>query len=669
MTDGDKTKEQLQQELADARRELAELRRRETQHERATAGLMQAVADLRAIFDAFPDLLFRMAPDGTILDYRAGRPADLYAPPEVFLGKRAQDVLPPDVAQRAEAAIHHVITTNRPATFEYWLALPVGKQAFEVRLVPSPDHQLVAIVRNITDRKRAEEQLRASEANYRAIFDAANDAIFVHDAKTGQILDVNQKMTEMYGYSREEARGLSVGDLSIGSAPYDEKHAQEWIHKAAAGQPARFDWLAKDKAGNLFWVEVNLKRAKIGGRDRLLALVRDITERKRAEEERQRLLDRLREANTQLVASNLRERQAANESQRRAAELAAIIDSIVDPVFVVDAQGHLTLTNQAGARLLQVEWPKDKGISITTFPQRARMRHLDGRPVTMEDAPLARALRGETVKAEDSVVFSQQAEHDVYVSISTAPIRDEAGQPVGAVGVARDITSLIEVDRMKDDFIRVAAHELKTPVAIMKGYAQALVRAPQADPAQREKMLDAINRGSDRITRIIDDLLDVSQLQLGRLVLEREKLDMLELVRAVMDHMAPTAPKHHLRLVKAEPALVLGDRQRLEQVVAQLVDNAIKYSPRDGNVDIAVEARDGEALVSVRDHGIGIPQQKQARIFQRFYRAHTGTPYDYGGMGVGLYIAREIVRAHGGRMWFTSEEGQGSTFYFTLPLK
>jgi two-component system, cell cycle sensor histidine kinase and response regulator CckA len=152
------------------------------------------------------------------------------------------------------------------------------------------------LVHDITERKRAEEALRRSEANYHAIFDSMNDAVFVHDIETGEILDVNQKMCEMYGYEREEARKLTVGDLSSGEPPYSEQDAREWIRKAAASEQGLFEWRARDKAGSLFWTEISLRRALIDGEPRLLAVVRDITERKRSEEERERLRSQLLQA-------------------------------------------------------------------------------------------------------------------------------------------------------------------------------------------------------------------------------------------------------------------------------------------------------------------------------------------------------------------------------------
>ncbi|OGP73222.1 MAG: hypothetical protein A2V86_13375 [Deltaproteobacteria bacterium RBG_16_49_23] len=172
----------------------------------------------------------------------------------------------------------HVWEGSNPITERYYLNYDRAIRWIDGRYVR------LQIATDITERKRSEELLQASENNYRAIFDTANDAIFIHDIETGEILDVNRKMCEMYGYTGEEARRINVEVLSSGTPPYTQENALRWIKKAVEGYPQLFEWMAKDKADRLFWVEVNLKRVTIGGEDRLLAIVRDITERKKVEE-------------------------------------------------------------------------------------------------------------------------------------------------------------------------------------------------------------------------------------------------------------------------------------------------------------------------------------------------------------------------------------------------
>jgi signal transduction histidine kinase len=179
-------------------------------------------------------------------------------------------------------------------------------------------------------------------------------------------------------------------------------------------------------------------------------------------------------------------------------------------------------------------------------------------------------------------------------------------------------------------------------------------------------MLDAIERASNRLQRLIDDLVEVSGISLGRLVLHREPVELTAMVRSVVRWAAPAATHHRLVVNAPEAVAVSADLAHLEQAVRRLVDNAIRYSP-PGEVEIDVAPSDQFVVISVRDRGIGIPADQKSRIFELFFRAHAGTPHDVGGLGIGLFMAREITIRHGGAMWFESEEGRGSTFYMRLP--
>ena len=368
-------------------------------------------------------------------------------------------------------------------------------------------------------------------------------------------------------------------------------------------------------------------------------------------------------------------RQAAETARRSEEQLRLVTDALPVLVSYVDAQQRYRFNNRA-----YEEW----------FGQpRALVEGRHIREVLGEAAyerirdHVEAALAGRAVTYEARVPYREGAER--WIHATYIPHVGARGEVEGFVALVSDISErkqaeaererllaedqrrATELQRLKDQFIQVAAHELKTPVTIMKGYAQALVRAGGASAAQR-KMFDSIDRGADRIARIIEDLLDISVLQAGSLELRREPIELAGLVEEQVDRLALAAAKHRLRLLEAQPVVVQGDRGRLEQVVASLLDNAVRYSPAGGDVDVAVVVEGNEAIVSVADRGVGIPVEKQGRIFERFYRAHTNTPYDYGGMGVGLFIASEIVRRHGGRIWFESEEGKGSTFHFALPL-
>jgi signal transduction histidine kinase len=215
----------------------------------------------------------------------------------------------------------------------------------------------------------------------------------------------------------------------------------------------------------------------------------------------------------------------------------------------------------------------------------------------------------------------------------------------------------------------MAAHELKTPVTVMKSFAQLALKTELGRAPHHRRLLEGIDRGANRIDQVVRALVDVSQLHLGRMRLVEEALDLREVVEETVRRLAEARPGQRIH-VSAEGALpVWGDRARLAQVFGALLDNAMRYSPPPAApVEVVLSSQGGEVEVSIRDEGIGIPADKQASLFHRFYRPHAGTEHDQGGMGVGLYIAREILQQHGGRLTLESAEGRGTTVRIRLPL-
>ncbi len=343
------------------------------------------------------------------------------------------------------------------------------------------------------------------------------------------------------------------------------------------------------------------------------------------------------------------------------AEVRATVDSMADAVLLVDARSRIVEANRAAVALLGAASKQDILGSLGEWGRRYQLRSPDGTPVPLERYASVRALAGEA-NPRYGAVLRRADGTDVFVSVSASQVDRPEGDRL-VVAVLRDETATRRLDEQRDEFLSTAAHEFKTPLAVVKAYAQLLRRRDQPDP----QALAVIERQVDRLSRIVQQMLDASRLRhdLGNGRFER--FDLSALTDEIVSGMRPVAPHHALRVRAERPAPVLGDRDRIARVLTCLVDNAVRFSPSGGDVEAQVEATDGEVTVAVRDHGVGIPADRQQHVFERFYRAHAGTPQDYGGLGLGLDLARAIVERHGGRIWFESAPGAGSTFHFSLP--
>ena len=370
--------------------------------------------------------------------------------------------------------------------------------------------------------------------------------------------------------------------------------------------------------------------------------------------------------NAKLHAAQLRE---IAERQQAEATLRAILDNMVDAVLVCDRAGRLTFTNPAALRLFGlVDLPGERSLPVEVFCQRLRPMRPDGEPFDIDELPLLRALAGEVLSSVDMTVRHPGTGRAIHLRVSAAPLQDERGALAGAVSLALNVTEAIELDRLKEQFIRVVAHELKTPVAIVKGYAD-LLRQLDKPCGKQQRFLDALIRGTNRIDRLVTDLLLLWQLQTGRLALAPESgVDLVELVELVVGRFERETARR-VDVVSCRPMIITADRLLVERAVVGLVDNALRYSPGGGDVQIRMGRKDGRATVDIEDHGIGIPKDKQADLFEPFYRAHTDTPYDSGGLGLGLYVAKAIAVLHGGNVEAESREGEGSIFHLTLPVQ
>lgn len=372
----------------------------------------------------------------------------------------------------------------------------------------------------------------------------------------------------------------------------------------------------------------------------------------------------------QRMEAALREvEEVAAERRRQAAELTTIIEAMPDGVFVCDPSGQLVRVSKHGAAMLGITDP-DALRHYQEIGEQIELRSPDGSFMPPEDYPLAQALRGITRTDFRMLLRQRDSGRDLHVLTSFAPIRDREGNITGAVAVGGDVTELYRLERQKEEFLSIASHELKTPLTTLKILTQLthrrLSRAALAEAEQTARMERAIVR----MERLVNDLLDASRIESGKLALNREPMDLVALCRQIAEEQhAATGRTIELDL-PAHVVEVNADSERIGQVLTNLVSNALKYSPATTSVWLQLTRSDGEARACVRDAGPTIPASALPRLFERFYRV-PGMQVQSGsgvGLGLGLYISRDIITRHGGCIWAENQDEAGVTFCFTLPL-
>lgn len=336
-------------------------------------------------------------------------------------------------------------------------------------------------------------------------------------------------------------------------------------------------------------------------------------------------------------------------------KLEMVLTTMADPIVVTDEHRRVTLFNPAAERAFGVTQPAITGRRLDSYPGLGDV-----------SAIITEALTGgKTVRKELAIGDSVRLEFNAYAS----PFGDQDGSARGALVVLRDITEYRRLVEMRKDFVANVSHELRTPVASLRAVVGALQSGAIDDPEVAERFLGSLDAEVERLSRLLEDLLNLSELESGKKGLCRSTMALRKLVEDVVQDLLASAESAgvsvHINLPDELNAHL--DGQQFRQVMVNLLDNAIKYTPGGGSVEIFGREADDFVTMSVRDTGIGIPIQDLDRIFERFYRVDKGRSRKMGGTGLGLAIVQNIVEAHGGRVMVESEVGEGSTFTIVLP--
>ncbi|HZQ35616.1 MAG TPA: ATP-binding protein, partial [Dehalococcoidia bacterium] len=354
--------------------------------------------------------------------------------------------------------------------------------------------------------------------------------------------------------------------------------------------------------------------------------------------------------------------RAEAESER----LQALIEALPVGIAMFDAQGNATLSNQAIADLFG-HAPTGNG---RTAGGRYTLLTADGRPLPAEESPLCRVLNdGEAQLGRELVVRRAGDGDDVPVLVNAAPFRDAAGRLTGVVTVYQDITRLREVDRLKDDFINTVSHELRTPTTTVRGGALTLLkRGNQLDPSVREQLLHDMAEEAERLYHLVEDLLGMQRVQAG-MQLQSEPIIPHRFVNDVILALGGRVGNHALMIeVPSDLPLVDADPTYLEQVFRNLLENAVKFSPRGRRIEITAALDGKNVRFSVLDRGSGIPKEDMDRVFEPFYKTADAVRTGSQGAGLGLAVCRRLIEVMGGRIWAEARPGGGTAFRFTLPI-
>jgi len=480
----------------------------------------------------------------------------------------------------------------------------------------------VHIFRDITAERAQLEQ------RYRTIFDYAGDAIFIFDLE-GRFLDVNKIACERLGYSREELMNMQVQDI----IPRElAKKVPQRIKQVQDKGCAILETPHVRRDGMVIPVEVNCRTIDYDGIPAILATARDITERKKAQQALRR----------------------SEEKYRR------IVETSNEGIWMVDPEARTVFVNRRMAEMLGYEPEEMVGKKSTDF-QAEQDREFLRQQLKQRKQGIAgnydiRFLR------KDGSTFCGLA--------SAVPVYHRGGTFAGSFGMVIDITERKKAEQIKEEFISLVSHEMKTPLTVMLGGLHTLLHdggnLPEED---RAALLRDAYLETESLADIVENLLELSRAQANRIVLRSESVVLEELLH---EAVGKAMLQHGTRRVSIEvpPGMpvVKADKTRLERILHNLLDNAFKYSPQQSAVRVFAINNGEELTVGVSDQGQGMCREDQAKLFQPFERLGQDTA-GKSGTGIGLVVCKRLVQAHGGRIWIESEPGKGSTFYFSLPVK
>jgi PAS domain S-box-containing protein len=467
------------------------------------------------------------------------------------------------------------------------------------------------------------KESQESKNKFKHLFNGMEDAVMVFDGK-GKIVDINPSAEKMFNYSKKEFLSMTVKDFK----GRNDRDSSEYLETLKKTGTFKEEGAFMKKNGKIIYIDSRSTAIEMGENTLYISVIRDVTEKQKN------------------IVLNSR--------------LAAIVESSDDAIVGKDLDAKITSWNKGAQRIYGYTKEEIVGKPILSLFPDHRKKELE---MLMKQIRKGKAIDHYTTerKRKDGKIID--------VSITISPVRDHTGVITGASTIARDISQQRKMEMKKDEFLGIASHELKTPITSIKAFAQMLEKyfIDMKNPTTSSYM-NKMNKQIDRLNKLVQDLLDVSKIQSGKLDYTEEVFNFDSLVNETIQEMQPITNTHRIIFKGNADLSVLADNYRIKQVLINLISNAIKYSPRTDKIIVTSQFKNNEIIVSVQDFGIGIPRIDQKNLFQRFYRVSDRKRESFPGLGLGLYICREIINRQGGKMWVESQEGKGSIFYFSIPI-
>lgn len=469
-----------------------------------------------------------------------------------------------------------------------------------------------------------------SQSRLAAIVESSDDAI-ASKSLDGVIKTWNKAAEKMFGYTAEEAIGQNV--LFI-IPPELQKEEKEIIRQLKKGNRIHhFETVRVGKSGKRINVSLSISPIKNSAGEVIGAskIARDISDRKKTE--------------IALKESEERLRMALEAGRIGVWDWDMGTDNLywTDNVYKIHGV--------------------DKKSFKPTLKHYLKLIHPDDKK-GFDDA-IQRAIKEKKPFNHDMRIMGLDGIH--WITTSAIVFYDSKGKPTRMLGATSDITKQKQLDQEKSDFLSMASHELKTPLTSMKIFIDLLKRQQNLVPEKGGYYIDRIKDQADRLAELTNDLLDVSRIETGKLKLNKDIFELNTFVEETIESIQPSTRKHEITMYHNGPVEVVADKYRIYQVLINLLTNAIKYSPKSEKILVKVDSRKNDVVVSVKDFGIGIKKEEQAKIFDRLYQVCDPEEKTYPGLGLGLFISKEIMDRHQGKIWVESKKGEGSTFFFSLP--